>query len=295
MNSFSISELSRFSGIKAHTIRIWEQRYNALQPHRTQGNTRFYNNNQLRRLLNIVSLSEMSFKISELCLKSDSELFKLIEEVIYKEETGQEGYFISQLVGAGIDFDEAAFEKIFSVCLLRFGLKQTYIKVLYPVLVRFGLMWTSNAIPPTHEHFTINLIRQKLFTAIDSQPSPHADSETWVLFLPEDEFHEIGLLFANFLLKSYGKKTIYLGGNVPLDSINALLINTAAENVLLFIVHQNSTEVIKKYLEEINSSSAKRNIFVAGSEKFTEELGNINSVTYLHSVDTFEHLIVSLN
>ena len=294
MNSFSISELSQFSGIKAHTIRIWEQRYNALKPSRTEGNTRYYNNADLRRLLNIVSLSDMDYKISELCGMSDDELFKLIEELKNKEGDGQEEYFISQLVGAGMTYDEAGFEKIFSFCLLRFGLKEAYLKVLHPLLVRLGLMWTSDTIPPTHEHFTSNLIKQKLFAAIDSLPAPKTDADEWVLFLPENEFHEIGLLFGNYLLRSYGKKTIYLGCNVPVQSMKTFLNNSSYFNLLLFFVHHNSAEEINKYLNQLSDTFSGQNIFVASHKTFTDQLGKIKSVTYLHTVEDLENQLSTI-
>ncbi|MEO6820307.1 MAG: MerR family transcriptional regulator [Ginsengibacter sp.] len=288
MNTFSISELSQYSGIKAHTIRIWEQRYNALQPNRTEGNTRFYSNDQLRRLLNIVSLSDSDYKVSELCAMPDKQLFKLIDELNNKEENKKESYFISQLVSAGMTYDEAAFEKMFSYCLLSFGLKETYIKVLYPLLVRLGFLWVSDSIPPPHEHFISNLIKQKLFTAIDSQPAANMQSDAWILFLPENEFHEIGLLFANYILKSNGKKTIYLGANLPLGSIETLINNKSSNNILLFFVHTSPPEEIKLYLTQLNQDYPSQNIFVASDQKFTTELGKIKMVKYLHSVEELD-------
>lgn len=293
MNTFSISQLSQFSGVKAHTIRIWEQRYNTLKPNRTEGNTRYYDNDQLRRLLNIVSLSNIDYKVSELSGMSDKELFTLIENSNNKEENGQENYFISQLISAGMTYDEAGFEKMFSHCLLHFGLKGTYIKVLYPLLVRLGFMWTSDTIPPAHEHFISNLIRQKLFTAIDSLPASEVQSDSWLLFLPENEFHEIGLLFANYILRSNGKKTIYLGSNVPLESIKTLLKNTHSQNVLLFFVHHDLPEEIKKYLNQLSNEYSGKTIFVASHQDFTRQLGKIKRVTYLHKVEELEQQLLS--
>ena len=293
MNIFSISQLSQFSGVKAHTIRIWEQRYNTLKPNRTEGNTRYYDNDQLRRLLNIVSLSNIDYKVSELSGMSDKELFALVENSNKKEENGQENYFISQLISAGMTYDEPGFEKMFSHCLLHFGLKGTYIKVLYPLLVRLGFMWTSDTIPPAHEHFISNLIRQKLFTAIDSLPASLAQSDVWVLFLPENEFHEIGLLFANYLLRSNGKKTIYLGTNVPLESIKRLLKNSDVENVLLFFVHNDFPEEIKKYLNQLSDEYTGMNIFVASHQKITKQLGKIKKVSFLHSVEDLQQQLLS--
>ena len=162
MNLFSISQLSQISGIKAHTIRMWEQRYNALKPNRSEGNTRYYDNLQLRRLLNIVSLMNSGYKVSELGVMSDKKLFTLLEQQQGKVESDDpEDFYISQLIAAGMSYDEQHFEKIFSHCLLRFGLKNAYTHVLYPLLSRIGLMWASNSIPPAQEQFISNIIRQK--------------------------------------------------------------------------------------------------------------------------------------
>lgn len=163
MDHFSISQVARFSGIKPHTIRMWEQRYNALTPSRSKGNTRYYSSDELRRVLNIVSLSGDNYKISELCEMSNEKLFRLIakkENKTGKQEANE--YFISQLIAAGILYDENYLEKVFSNCLLRLGMRQTYLKVLYPALVRLGLKWATNDLPPSHEHFISNLIRRKL-------------------------------------------------------------------------------------------------------------------------------------
>ena len=213
MDLFSISQLSRYSGIKAHTIRMWEQRYNALKPDRSEGNTRYYDNTQLRRLLNIVSLMEGDHKVSELCEMPDKGLFRLINEKVQNsiKTTEKAEYFISQMIAAGMSYDEQHFEKILSSCLVRYGMKKAYTEVLYPMLVRIGLMWEGDSIPPANEHFISNLLRQKLFAAIDSLPPSKATADKWLLFLQENEFHEIGLLFACYLIRLSGRQVIYLG------------------------------------------------------------------------------------
>ncbi|HET6527857.1 MAG TPA: MerR family transcriptional regulator, partial [Balneolaceae bacterium] len=263
MNHFSISQIAQFSGIKPHTIRMWEQRYDALNPSRSEGNTRYYNGDQLRRLLNIVSLLEYDYKVSELCEMSDEMLFDLIKATQKKTtENEPNEYFISQLIAAGMSYDEAYFEKIFSHCLLRYGMKDAYTKVVYPMLVRLGLMWASDTLPPAHEHFISNIIRQKLFTAIDSLPPADPASESWLLFLPENEFHEIGLLLANYLIRFSGKKVVYLGGNVPLQSLTAAIKNTNPDNLLLFLVRSNLIESTEVYLDELNRLFNKQKIYV---------------------------------
>ncbi|MDQ2719268.1 MAG: MerR family transcriptional regulator [Bacteroidota bacterium] len=288
MDLFTISELARFSGIKPHNIRMWERRYNALNPARSEGNTRYYSNSHLRRLLNIVSLMDSEYKVSELCLMPDDKLFKLVSKLQADTTFEGEKYFVSQLITAGINFDELHFEKIFSHSLLRFGMKDAYIKVVYPMLIRIGLMWSDDTIPTAQEHFISNLMRQKLFSAIDSLPPARPDGETWILFLPEDEFHEIGLLFAHYLIRLSGRKVFYLGSNVPVQSLVGAVKNTSASNLLFFLVHNDSKEELNKYLNELNSHFTSKKIFVAGKSHFLNQLKKKKNIYWLNSVEDLE-------
>lgn len=296
MTSFSISQLAQFSGIKPHTIRMWEQRYNALKPNRSEGNTRYYDNVQLRRLLNIVSLMKSDYKVSELCLMPDKKLFKLAWELQNKTVTNEATeYFVSQLIVSGISYDEPHFDKIFSHCLLQYGMKDAYTKVVYPMLARIGLMWASDAILPAHEHFISNMVRQKLFTAINSLPPAKSVSDSWLLFLPENEFHEIGLLFAHYLIRLSGGKVIYLGSNVPLQSLTAAIKNTSPRNLLLFLVHNDSKEEIQEYLNGLSVQFNGKNIFAVGNHQFIEQLKTRKEIHWLHSVEDLEQKLPFIN
>ena len=295
MNSFSISELARFSGVKAHTIRMWEQRYNALKPHRTEGNTRYYDSSQLRRLLNIVSLADLNYKVSELCEMPDKALFGLIEELNAESANKTYEYFIAHLISAGMSYDETGFEKIYSHCILRYGMNDTYLGVIYPMLVRIGLMWSADAIPAAHEHFISNLLRQKVFTAIDSISLAPLESDSWLLFLPENEFHEIGLLFANYLIRSYGKKVIYLGSNVPFQSLKTAVHSTGAKNLLMFFVHSDFAEDAKHYLLKMTNELKGRNIFVATDQQFSEKIGKLKKIHFLNSPEDLSAELSSSN
>jgi len=293
LNLFSISQLSQFSGIKAHTIRMWEQRYNALKPNRSEGNTRYYDNLQLRRLLNIVSLMDSGYKVSELGVMSDKKLFALLEEQHANVNSNDpEDFYISQLIAAGMSYDEQHFEKIFSHCLLRFGLKNAYIHVLYPLLSRIGLMWTSNLIPPAQEHFISNIIRQKLFTAIDSLPPPAPTAETWLLFLPENEFHEIGLLFAHYVVRLSGRKSIYLGANLPLDSLNNAIKDIKPDKLLLFLVRHNLPEESQEFLDTLRTFSPIKIIYLVGSKNLVGSL-KTGKIQWLQSVDDLDRVLGS--
>lgn len=291
MNSFTISQVAQFSGVKPHTLRTWEKRYDAVDPNRSEGNTRYYNNAQLRRLLNIVSLRDSGYKVSELSALPDDKLFELVTRQKERSLEDPEEYFVSQLLAAGIDYDETHFEKIFSHCVIRYGLKSTYKKVIQPLLERIGLMWTSNRLPPSHEHYISNLIRRKLMTAADSSPPPQEASDSWLLFLPEDEFHEIGLLFAQYLLRHRGQQVFYLGANVPMESLAAAVEDTEPSNLLLFLVRNDLPAHTGKYLDELRGRFSNQKIHVAGNRERIEPLKNGRGIEWLYSADDLEQLL----
>lgn len=290
MNKFSISQLEQFSGIKAHTIRIWEQRYNALNPNRSQGNTRSYDNSQLRRLLNIVSLSDSDYKVSELCSMPDAKLYNLIKsELISKDEkSGSAEYFVSQLIAASVDYDTLMFENIFAACQRKYDVKNLYTKVIYPLLNRVGLMWSCDTMPPAQEHFISNIIRQKLFAAIDNLQPEKTSKDSWVLFLPENEFHETGLLFSYFLIKQTGKKVIYLGPNVPIGTLTSAVKDTSPSNLLFFFVHKNLQEEYEAYCNSLLKTFSGVKIYVAGDEKLKSDIKIGRRITWISSVDELE-------
>ena len=292
MNLFSISQLSRLSGIKPHTIRIWEQRYDALTPNRSEGNTRYYNNEQLRRLLNIVSLMKANYKVSEISSLPDKKLFKLIEELSGEEfKKDKSEYFVLQLISAGMNFDEVNFDKIFSHCLVQYGMEKAYIEIIYPLLKRVGIMWTTDLMPPSAEHFISNLIRQKICTIIDSLPAAKETSESWLLFLPEDEYHEIGLLFSHFLLRQSGCRSVYLGSNVPLESVKEAVEIGGPDNLLLFLTHHDSTVDMQKYIDDLSKLFKNKKIWIAGDPNLFKELRINKNIGYLFSVENLEQIL----
>jgi len=293
LNQFSISQLAHFSGIKPHTIRIWEQRYQALNPQRTEGNTRFYDGQQLRRLLNIVSLTKTKYKVSQLCSMSDEDLYKLVKE--QNAEAGQKNdydYFVNQLISAGMNYDVYSFEKAFSDSLSKLGMEKTYIEVINPMLKRIGILWSSNSIPPSQEHYISHLLKQKMFAAIDSLPNQKENEETWLLFLPEDEFHELGLLFSNYLIRSKGKNVVYLGPSMPLSSIQDVLSGTKIDKMLLFVVHKNLPENVGEYLANLVGLSKGKSIFVAADKELSEKLPAAGPFNWLHSVKDLEDVFL---
>jgi MerR family transcriptional regulator, light-induced transcriptional regulator len=288
MDSFSISDLAQYSGIKPHTIRIWEKRYHALKPNRSSGNTRLYDSIQLKRLLNITGLLDSEYKVSELCMMPDEELKKLSGKMLLENSPAPTEYFISQLIASALTYDEPRFVQIFSHCMLRYGMKEAYLHVLYPALTRIGLMWLNDSLPTANEHFISNLIRQKLFTAIDSLPPPKPGSPVWILFLPENEFHEIGILLAYYLIRLSGQKAVYLGGNVPELSLKAAVKDLKPENILMFLVHLDLPGNIKKYLDSLSRDLKVEKIFVAAKRELTDQIKSGKKVIFIPSVEELD-------
>lgn len=288
MMRYSIADLERLSGIKAHTIRIWEQRYNVLTPNRTAGNTRYYDDDQLRRLLNISSLSDSGIKISELVALSETEfnilLEKQQEQLINKEDSGVE-FFISQMISAGLDYNEAAFDKHFSATLLRFGIKNAYVGVIHPMLVRIGLMWGKAELCTAQEHFVSNLIRQKILAATDGLPFPEANKQCWLLFLPQEEDHETGLLFANYLIRLSGQKTIYLGNRVPLQSLRNTALSIKFDHLLFLFVSNRPVKEAELYLKELGKIFKQSKIHIAGNPKLISQLTLTPKINWVQSVN----------
>ena len=193
-----------------------------------------------------MSLMDTDHKVSELCSMSDENLFSLIKIRLLSKsaQSSSTEYFISQLIAAGMSYDVASFEKAFAICIEKFGIKSTYVKVIYPLLDRIGIMWSCDTMPPAPEHFISNIIRQKLFSAIDKLPPAKHVKDTWLLFLPENEFHEIGLLFSYYLIRNAGKSVVYLGNNVPLGTLVAAVKDISPSNLLFFLVHNNMNQTL---------------------------------------------------
>ncbi len=218
MSTYSIRDLEQLSGIKAHTLRIWEQRYAILAPERTDTNIRAYGDEDLKRVLNISLLKDHGYKISEIAKLAQDELNREVLKISDKQLNYPDQ--IHALTIAMLDLSEERFEKIISSNVLQFGFENTMIHIIYPFLSRIGMLWVTGSIGPAQEHFITNLIRQKIIVAIDGQRNKqHSNGKKYMLFLPEGEFHEISLLFANYIICSRANKVIYLGQSLPFNEL----------------------------------------------------------------------------
>lgn len=221
MNQFTIKDLENLSGIKAHTIRIWEQRYHFLKPKRTTTNIRYYSNEELRTVLNIALLNKYGFKISHIDKMKPEEINEKI--LALSDNKAVQERIINSLVQEMVDLDMDKFEKIISNHISAKGIERTVIQLIFPFLEKIGILWQSGNINPAQEHLVSNLIRQKLILGIEKIIPSQRVPTSVLLFLPEGEHHELGLLFLYYLLKSRGVSTIYIGANIPIKDVKQVV------------------------------------------------------------------------
>lgn len=218
MGKYSIKDLERLTGIKAHTIRMWEKRYSIITPERSDTNIRTYEDSDLKRLLNIAILNNNGYKISHIaCFCSDTIRLKVLE--VCQSGCSHQAE-IDRLVVCTVDFDEDKFEKILSNNILRLGFESTFQNVIHPFLLKVGVLWQTGSINMAQKRFIINLVRNKLIAAIDGVfTEPNEGSKTFTLFLPQGETFELLVLFYYYLLKKQGHRVIYLGQSVPVEEV----------------------------------------------------------------------------
>lgn len=223
MGQFSISDLEQLSGIKAHTIRIWEQRYGILRPVRTATNIRTYCEDDLRRLLNVATLCGRGYRISKVAKLSEQELSRAV--ISCDEEAHAHTYChqVNALLAAMLAMDECQLTHLLNQAVAQNGFEQAILHIVYPFLQRIGVMWQAGSVNPAQEHLVTNLLRQKMMSATDALPPVQpATARRWVLFLPEREMHELALLFMNYALRARGHHVLYLGQNLPISELQAV-------------------------------------------------------------------------
>jgi len=289
MAVYSIKELEKLSGIKAHTIRIWEKRYGLIEPHRTNTNIRYYTDDELKKILNVAVLNRHGIKISNIARLSDLELKEEIIRV--SVSSSSHNTLVDSLVIALIDMDEYKFEAIIDKSISNSGLKTTLIEVLYPLLDKVGILWQSGDIYPAQEHFATNLIRQKIIAATDRISNTfNPKGKKFLLLLPEGEWHEIALLFAQYLIKEANHEVLYLGQSVPYRDVLA----TGASKQFDFMVISSTTVQPEfdrlVYLKDLGGAFPDKKILCFSSflsDKLSELSSNHFHLRYIEDLTNF--------
>ena len=281
---YSIKDLEHLSGIKAHTLRIWEQRYGILKPERTDTNIRFYSDDDLKYLLNISILNSNGVKISRLAQMSREEIHQAVEKLNTTTYTFESD--ISSLIISTIDLNEALFEQVFQQNIIKTGFERTITEIIYPFLEKIGILWLSGSISPAQEHFISNLIRQKLIVAIDVQPKvPRPDAESVLIYSPENEMHELSLLYACYLFKRQQQKVYYLGTNVPFENIEIAAHNHHIDYLVLNITGNPNGNQFNVYLKKLKDTFPDKKIMLMGylANKRKDELPD--GITLISSIE----------
>ena len=262
---YSIKDLERLTGIKAHTLRIWEQRYEILHPERTGTNIRFYSNADLRRILNISLLNNNGYKISNIAKLSEPAINSEVEKFLnnYTKESDQ----IENLMLCLMDMNEDRFEKIISNSVLKFGFENTIEKIVFPFVRHLGNMWQAGMINPAQEHYISNLIRQKLIVGIDAiKTNPSQNKKPYLFFLPAHELHEMGLLYTYYLAKARGHHCLYLGQSLPFEDLETISNHVNPDYIVTILTAPFPEGEMNLYLKKCSEKISNTKFLVSGRQ-----------------------------
>ncbi len=259
---FTIKDIENLSGIKAHTIRIWEQRYSFLKPRRSETNIRYYTNDELKTILNIALLNKYGFKISHID-KMTAET--LAENVLSLSDSGAKDHLmVNQLLENMVDYNIENFESILNESITAAGMEKTILKIIFPFLEKVGILWITNHVNPAQEHLVSNVIRQKLIVGIDSLPFNKKPSVKICLFLPEGEYHELSLLLVSYLLKRKGIGTIYLGAHTPFKELENIADYIKPDYLYTHITSASQNFNFEKFIGTLGQKFANYSTIISG-------------------------------
>ena len=265
MPTYSIKDLENLTGIQAHTIRIWEQRYNLLNPERTPTNIRVYSDKDLRKLLSVALLNNNGLKISKISKLSDAEIVGAVMQLSEGDDSNLESQ-IENLKLIMVDMNEAKFEKIFSHLVLQMGFEETIIKIFIPFFKRLAFLWQTNSVTVAQINFITSLYKQKLYVAIDGlAPSERANSKIIIMFLPKTEYLDSGLLFCSYLARKRGFKTLYLGASFPSDELLDILEKNP-EADLLSVASLSQIDLNAYYTKVLSVCNENQKLLLMGSQ-----------------------------
>ncbi len=292
MNKFTIKDLENLSGIKAHTIRIWEQRYSFLKPERTDTNIRYYNNDDLKTILNISILNKYGYKISHINRMSANDVQARVAEL--NIAGAQQEKIVNELIQLMVDLDTAGFEKLLDKQIAANGIEKTIIKIVFPFFERIGILWQTGHINPAQEHLTTNIIRQKLIVGIDNAKPLLKIKKSFLLFLPEREHHELGLLLVHYLLKRRGAEVFYIGANVPLKDAHFVAEAKRPDYIYLHLTSTSPGFHFEKFLQQATEKIPRSKFIISGYATHSYKKAIPKQVEFKHSLAELVEFISSL-
>lgn len=292
MIKYSIKDLEKITGIRAHTIRIWEKRYGIVEPSRTLTNIRYYSDEDLRHLMNVAILNKYGYKISNIQSMSADEITKCVVDLTNQDTDN--GHQVDNLVMAMIELDEQRFNKIITSSIIKHGFDYTFEVLIRAFMEKTGLLWQIGKIIPAQEHFITQLIRQKLILAIDGQNQLKPGYKTFLLFLTENEFHELGILYLNFLIRKAGHLVIYLGQDVPTQNLKNVFDIHTIDYLLTSLTGSREAESISAFLKEISELQVEKQILIGGNMIQGLSGSLPPNFRYFESIESFSDFISKL-
>lgn len=280
-STYTIKDLEALTNIKSHTIRIWEKRYNLLTPKRTETNIRHYSNEDLKKLLNVSFLNQNGIKISKISKLTDEEINEKVRDINISKFGNN--IYIENLIIALVELNEKKFVKTLQDATLKMGFEKCVSDVIFPFFKRIGVMWQTGAINPAQEHFASNVIRNKIITATEAIAEPENNNlPKGLLLLPGNELHELGLLYFNYLLKSRGFPTIYLGQAVPLENILRIIEITDPDFMVCSLTNALNKEDLNDVIDAVTTHFQK-DIFISGTASENIENERFKNVHFFKS------------
>jgi len=293
MNRFSIRDIENLTGIKAHTIRIWEQRYGILQPKRTATNIRYYDALDLKLALRISLLNNYGYKISRIHEMSEDDMNALIQKINDRDFKLQ--VLVNELLETTLAMDIDRFERLVNEYMRKYGIEQTIEQLVFNFLEKVGIMWMTDRIFPAQEHMMSNVVYRKLALAIENLPPKEADaSPSVLLFLPEGEIHDIGLMYVNYLLRKYEKNPIYLGANSPIKEVKLVVDAKQPDYLYVHLTSVTSEFDVNKYLQKLHNAFPDSKIMVSVSLLRSTKHVPIPNVKLLFTLQEVRDTLITL-
>lgn len=284
MAVYSIKDLEKLSGIKAHTIRMWEHRYNIIEPRRTKTNIRYYQDDDLKFLLNVALLNKNGVKISKIAKMSRNEV---AEEVAAISEINFEyGTQLDALTISMIEMDEYKFDRIISTNIQQLGFERTMLEIIYPFLDKLSILWLTGSINPVQENFMSYLIRQKLIVAIDNEPLPNErNARKFLIYLPEGERQELSMLFMHYLLKSRKNHVVYIGQDISLTDLKDAYLILKPDYIFTMITETFAKEPVQQYIDRLAATFPNCKVLLSGYQVVAQKVDPPENVSILQSLD----------
>ena len=259
---YSIKDLETLSGIKAHTIRIWEKRYDLLKPERTDTNIRYYTDDDLKRMLNVALLVRNGYKISKVAAWQEDDIKQTVLDVAKTKKT-EEGY-VDQLLLFMVNFDNVGFAALVNEIITKYGLEEAMQNLFFALFERIGTFWQVGSIFPAQEHYITSFIRQKIITAIDEHGIINSKEKTILFYLPEEELHELSLLFYSYLAIKSGYNVIYLGQFVPFADLEKIRLHVKLDFIFTAFISPIQKEDLENYLGKLKELYQHQKVFITG-------------------------------